>query len=81
MQREEIIKKLNSVFAEVLDNDNISLTETSSAKNVEDWNSLNHILLVSEIETQFKIKFTASEIQSWANVGEMCNTIAQKLSK
>ncbi len=78
MERGEILKKVNDVFIDVLDNDTIVLTDETTADDVEEWDSLNHIQLVVAIERQFKIRFTSREIQSWNNVGEMLDCIIAK---
>ncbi|MCS2949834.1 acyl carrier protein [Bacteroides sp. BFG-638] len=46
---------------------------------IEEWDSLSHIQLVVSIEKSFKLKFTAADISSWRNVGEMCEAIAAKI--
>jgi acyl carrier protein len=51
------------------------------AGDIEGWDSLNHIQLIVAIEKHFNIRFSAAEIQSWENVGYMCEAVKQKLSK
>ena len=80
MERSDILRQVNDVFLDVLDNDDIILTDETIATDVEDWDSLNHIQLVVAIEQQFKIRFSSKEIQSWNNVGEMINSIQEKQS-
>jgi acyl carrier protein len=80
MQTEELIQKVNSIFIDVLDNEDIHLKYESTANDVEDWDSLTHIQLVVAIEKYFKIRFTSGEIQSFKNVGEMCDSIQKKLT-
>lgn len=79
MKREEIISKLNEIFVEVLDLDNTpELTDATRAIDIEEWDSLSHIQLVFAIEKVFGIKFTAQEIVTWKNVGEMVDCILSK---
>ena len=79
MEREEIFEKLNEIFIDVLDLDECELTDTTSANDIEEWDSLSHIQLIVAIEKAFKIKFTSLEIMKWANVGEMVNSMEEKL--
>ena len=80
MERTELFKKVNEIFIDTLDiEEDIVLEETTKATDVEEWDSLNHIQLVVAIEKEFKIRFTSKEIQSWNNVGEMIDSIAQKI--
>lgn len=81
MEINEIIKKVNEIFIDVLDNEDIVLTNSTTAEDIEEWDSLNHIQLVVAIEKSFKQRFTSSEIQSWKNVGEMCLAIHERLNK
>lgn len=79
MERKIIFEKLNEIFIDVLDLDECELTEESSADDIEEWDSLSHIQLIVAIEKAFKIKFTSLEIMKWANVGEMVNSMEEKL--
>lgn len=78
MEKKEIFEKLNEVFCDVLDLDEVELTDESSANDIEEWDSLSHIQLIVAIEKEFKIKFTSLEIMRWNNVGEMIDTIIEK---
>ena len=78
MAREDILRQINEIFIEILDDEKLILTETTQAADVEDWDSLNHIQLIVAIEKHFNIRFKSREIQSWGNVGEMINSIQEK---
>lgn len=79
MSMEEILNQVQEIFIDVLDEEDIEIFPETTANDVEEWDSLNHIQLVVAIEKHFNIKFSASEIQSYSNVGEMCEGIADKL--
>ena len=78
MERIEIFEKLNEIFVDVLDLDEVELTDETSANDIEEWDSLSHIQLIVAIEKEFKVKFTSKEIMSWKNVGEMVDCILSK---
>jgi acyl carrier protein len=80
MNYNEILRKVNDIFIDVLDNPDIVLKDETSASDIAEWDSLNHIQLVVAIEKSFKQKFTAREIQSWKNVGEMCKALNEKIN-
>jgi acyl carrier protein len=75
---EQILIDLALVFRDVLDDDTIILKEETTAADIEEWDSLTHIMLISEIEKKFKIRFTSSEIIRFKNVGEMASSILSK---
>ncbi|MDD6518436.1 MAG: acyl carrier protein [Prevotella sp.] len=78
MNNEEILKTLDQVFRKVLKRDNITLTETTTAADVEGWDSLTNMLLISEIEKTFQLHFSFREIVRLKNVGDLCAAIARK---
>jgi acyl carrier protein len=80
MDKSEILNKVNIIFIDILDDESIVLNYETTANDIEEWDSLNHIQLVVAIEKQFKIRFTSREIQNWNNVGEMINSINDKLN-
>lgn len=76
-----ILEKLNSVFCDVFDNGDIKIFDAMTAKDLEEWDSLNHINLVVAVEKAFGIKFTTKEIMNYQNVGEFANAVETKLAK
>lgn len=79
MERTDIYSKLNEIFIDVLDLDEVELTDATSANDIEEWDSLSHIQLIVAIEKTFGIKFTSLEIMKWKNVGEMVDSILEKI--
>ena len=80
MDKSGILEKVNAIFIDVLDNENIILTYDTTANDVEDWDSLNNIQLLVAIEKQFRIRFTSGEFHSWINIGDMVNSISSKIN-
>lgn len=80
MERGEVLLRLNDIFKETLDNETINITVDSKADDIDEWDSLMHVLLVDAIEKEFHIKFKASEIQNWNNVGEIMDSIERELN-
>jgi acyl carrier protein len=80
MDKIEILKKVNNIFIDILDDEAIVLTFDTTANDIDDWDSLNHIQLVVAIEKYFKIRFASRAIQSWRNVGEIVDAVSSKLN-
>lgn len=76
----EVMSQITTIFRDILDNDDIALSNTSTADDIEEWDSLTHIQLIVALEKHFKIKFTTQEITSYKNVGEMAESILKKVS-
>ena len=79
MERKEIFEKLNEIFRNVLDNDEMEVGGTTRADDIEEWDSLSHIQMIVAIEKTFKLKFNSREVMKWDNVGEMVDTIMKKI--
>lgn len=74
MTRQEIFAKLNEVFTDVFDEE-ITVTDATTAVDIADWDSLTHITLISEVEDAFDIKFSMKDVLGLNNVGEMVDII------
>lgn len=80
MTREEIYGKLNEVFQDVFDDEDITVNDSTVAADVDGWDSLEHINLIVAVERCFGIKFTMGETTGLKNVGEMVDRIISHLS-
>ena len=78
MTREAVFDRLNTIFRDNFDDDEISLTDETSAEDIEDWDSLEQINLVVAIQDAFGIKFNIDEVNAMKNVGEMADAILAK---
>ena len=77
-QFEAVFETLNRVFQDVFDDDCLLVDQTTTAQDVDGWNSLAHIRLMVSIEKAFKLRFSAAEIASLKNVGDMVDLILRK---
>lgn len=75
---EEIFERLNVVFREFFDDEDIELDEDTTADDIDDWDSLNHITLMAAVEDEFGIRFTMGEVSGMKNVGEMAQIIKER---
>ncbi|MGN0578980.1 MAG: acyl carrier protein [Ruminiclostridium sp.] len=75
----EIYERLNSVFRDFFDDEEIELDADTTADDIEDWDSLNHITLMAAVEDEFGIRFTMGEVSGMENVGEMVEIIKRKM--
>lgn len=79
MTREEVYERLNEVFRDVFDDEDITVNDATTSNDIEDWDSLEHINLVNAVEQEFGVKFDMGQIVSMKNVGEMVNIIMAQL--
>ena len=80
MEDVEIRTRLREIFREVFDDESIEIRNEMTAKDVEEWDSLNHINLIVAVERNFNVRFTTKEIANLANVGEFVALLKGKLS-
>lgn len=77
MTREEVFERLTEVFREVFDDEEIELTDSTTADDIEDWDSFEHINLVVAVEEEFSFKIPMGKVVTMKNVGEMVDIIIE----
>jgi len=75
----EIHEKLTSVFRSFFDDPNLTIGEGTTAKDIDDWDSVAHVSLMVAVEKAFGVRFTTREVQTLANVGDFARLIARRL--
>ncbi len=73
-----INERLNEVFQNVFDDEDIVVDRDTTADDIDDWDSLEHIRLIAAVEREFGVKFTMKEVSAMKNVGEMMDIIAER---
>ena len=71
MTRDEVFSGVQDIFRDIFDVDDLVVSDTTNSDEIEDWDSLNHINLVSAIEKEFEIKFALGELMTLKDVGAM----------
>ena len=79
MTRKEVFNGVQDIFRDIFDEDDMVIEDKTNSDDVEEWDSLNHINLVSAIEKEFKIKFTLGELMTIKDVGAMVDLMLNKL--
>lgn len=80
VSEEEILKRLNGVFCDIFDDDDIVITPDSVADDIEEWDSLNQIKIILACEKEFDLRLNARDINSLENVGGMVALLHKALS-
>ena len=78
---DKIYERLNELFRDFFDDDDIELDADTTADDIDDWDSLNHITLMSAVEEEFGLRFTMGEVSGMKNVGEMAEIIKSRGKK
>ncbi len=81
MTREEVFERLTGVFRTVFDDEEITLSETTTSKDIEDWDSFEHINLIVAVEKEFSIKVPMGKVTTMKDVGEMVDIILEESSR
>lgn len=79
MEKSQIINSLTTIFREIFSDSSIIITNDLTAKDIDEWDSLTHMLLIVEIENSFSIKFKLKDLNKMKNVGDMINIIQEKI--
>ena len=73
----DIYERLNRVFREVFNDDTITVNASTTAADIDDWDSLTHIQLIAAVEDEFGVKFSMKQVSSIKNEGEMAEIISE----
>ena len=79
MTNSQIREKLTAVFRDVFDNDALAISDATTARDVDGWDSLTHVNLIVATEKAFGVTFTTKDVKGMANVGDFVTLIEKKL--
>lgn len=75
MTRGEVYERLTKIFRKVFDDDEIIIEDTTSAKDIEDWDSFEHVNLICAVEEEFSFEIPINVVTTMKNVGDMVDVI------
>ena len=79
MNKEEILATIKKSFVRILEHDNFELNESTTAKDVDGWESITHLLIMNDVEKSFNIKFKLMDLMSMENVEDLINTVKKEI--
>ncbi len=79
MSREEILSKVREAFVTILEHDNFKLADETTADDVDGWESVTHMMIITEVEKTFDIKFKLMDLMNMNNIADLLNTIESEL--
>ena len=79
MTHEQIHERLTDVFRDIFDDPALQITDTTTANDVEDWDSITHINLINAVEKSFKVSFNTKDVKGLANVGDFIRLIGSRV--
>lgn len=81
MERSDLKNDLTPIFRKVFNDPDLVITDELNANDVDHWDSLSHMILITEIENRFSIKFRLKELNKMKNVGDMIGIIISKMQE
>ena len=79
MEKQEIVEKITGIFREVFGDKSIVINDEMTANDVENWDSLTHMLMITKVEDKLGIKFKLKELNRLKKVGDLISIIESKL--
>jgi len=80
LERQEIKEKMNTIFCDVFDDESIKIFNGMTAEDIEEWDSLNHITLIINIEKEFDLKLNLGEVEKLEDIGGMVELLFEKIN-
>ncbi|NNE16646.1 MAG: acyl carrier protein [Saprospiraceae bacterium] len=79
MERDQILEKIKIIVVSVLEHDDFDMKDELVATDVSGWDSLTHMIIITSIENEFKIKFRLKELNKLKNMGTLIELVQSKL--
>ena len=80
MNKDGIKNKLNEIFRDLFDDNQLEISENTTPMDIEDWDSLSNIDIVLMVESEFNIKISTKEMANFITVGDLIEIISSKMN-
>jgi acyl carrier protein len=80
VDKQKILSEIAQIIREVVDQPDLRISMQTTAENVEEWDSFNHINIVVAVEARFGVKFHTAEIEELKNVSDLVDLVGQKMN-
>lgn len=77
MTEQAILEAVQEIFRDNFDDDTLEITRATCADDIEDWDNLEQINLLTAIEKKFNIKFKLADVRNLKNVGDLLDLVAR----
>lgn len=77
----DILAGLNTVFRKLFEDESLVISRSTTAHDIEDWDSITHMVLITAVEQKYSIKFTLADLTTLNNVGDMVDIVASRLEE
>ncbi len=81
MDRQVVQQKIQMAFERVLEHTNFQLEDNTSAKDVDGWDSITHMMIITEIEELFQIKFKLTDLMSMNNISDLIIVVEKEVEQ
>jgi len=79
MEKEQILVEISNAVAKIVEHKNFSLNEQTTANDIDGWDSITHMMIISEVEKVFNIKFKLMDLMNMNNIGDLITAIKSEL--
>ena len=77
MTEQAILEAVQEIFRDNFDDDTLEITRATCADDIEDWDCLEQIFLLTAIEIKFHIKYKLADVRNLKNVGDLLDLVAR----
>lgn len=77
----DTLQQIQEVFRNIFDDETITISRDTTAEDIEAWDSVQNVTLMLEVESEFGVRFSTSEIAYLKHVGELVDLVEKKIQK